>query len=77
VRWGCAVVLEKEALHAGDKVLFANICDCHGFKLGFAILLQILLHFSSRFFFHCSGLKCSTENFLNTIKRQYFQVFNF
>lgn len=42
--------LEKEALDGGDKILFANVCDCHGFKLGFAILLQILLHFSSQFF---------------------------
>lgn len=50
MRWGCAVLLEKEALAAGDKVLFANVCDCHGFKLGFSILLQILLHFSSHFF---------------------------
>lgn len=38
--WGCAT-------SRGDKVLFANPCDFHGFKLGFAILLQILSHFAS------------------------------
>lgn len=50
VRWGCTMGLEKEALDRGDKIFFANVCDCHGFKLGFAILLQILLNFSSQIF---------------------------
>lgn len=44
------MVLEKEALDTGDKMLFAKICDCHSIKLGFSILLQVLLHFSSHFF---------------------------
>lgn len=42
--------LEKEALDGGEKILFANVCHCHGFKLTFAILLQILLHFSFQIF---------------------------
>lgn len=49
-RWGCTMVLEKETLHGGEKILFANVCDCHGFKMGFTILLQIPLHSSSQFF---------------------------
>lgn len=49
-RWGYAMVLEKQAFDTGDKMLFANVCDCHSFKLGFSILLQVLLHFSSHFF---------------------------
>lgn len=42
--------LEKESFDRGDKILFANVCDCHGFYLGFAFFLQILLHFSSQIF---------------------------
>lgn len=42
--------LENKALDGGDKTFFANVCDCHGFKLGFAILLLILLHFSPQIF---------------------------
>lgn len=44
------MVLEKEALDASDRMLFAQVCDCHSFQQGSAILLPILWHFCSHFF---------------------------
>lgn len=43
------MVLENEVLAAGDKILFLNVCEFYGFKLGFTILSRMLLHFSYLF----------------------------